>query len=295
MTSSIPKIRIIGRINGIIATVFYLSGFFFNRLSLSGGFENGLIRGIISVVAVFAVSLKTKEPLFTNHQSLYMTLLRMIVFAGACVCAAFSTQLVKVSVFVVVSRTKSLLYSYVGVVLLGNNVDWRTIVAAIISILGVVMVICPGVLGFTTPGQNSLSLDWTASEILGIILTLMYMVLDTAEYALILKMSGNVNPAQMNMYANIGVCILNGLFLVGDHQTRFFVSDIWKYLGIGLSFYFANALYIESSAMESDMSIQATIQTSIAFSVVFDVAFLHVSLSIPNIFGCLSSSEVHYG
>ena len=150
------------------------------------------------------------------------------------------------------------------------------------------MVICPGVLGFTTSGQNSLSLDWTASEILGIILTLIYMVLDTAEYALILKMSGNVNPAQINIYANIGVCILNGLFLVGDHQTRFFVSDIWNYLDIGLSFYFANVLYIESSAMESDMSIQATIQTSIAlFSVLFDVAFLHVSLSIPNIFGCL--------
>ena len=103
MTSSIPRIRLIGRIYGIIAMVFYSSGFFFNRLSLSGGFENGLIRGIFSVVAVFAVSFKTKEPLFTNHQNLHMTLLRMVVFASACVCAAFSTQLVKVSVFVVVS------------------------------------------------------------------------------------------------------------------------------------------------------------------------------------------------
>ena len=89
------------------------------------------------------------------------------------------------------------------------------------------------------------------------------------------------------MYPNIGVCILNGLFLVGDHQTQFLISDIWNYLGIGIGFYFANILYVKSAGMESDMGIQATIQTSIAlFSVLFDVVFLDVTLSIPNLFGC---------
>ena len=112
MPGSVRSIRLLGRVYGMMGMVMFSAGFFLSKQSMSGGFENALIRGLISVIAIFVVTLKTKEPLFTSHESLHFTLLRTIIYAAGVICVAFATKLVKASVFVVVSRTKALLYNY---------------------------------------------------------------------------------------------------------------------------------------------------------------------------------------
>ena len=285
--SFIPKTRFVGRLFCVIGMLNFALAYYFSKVCLSGSLESGLMRGLINVALIYGIAWLSGESLVISYKSSNMVLVRGVVCALAGVCAAIATKLVKLSVFVIVSRTKAILMTYFGVWFLGNKFDYRTLLAAIVSIVGVMFIVAPSMFGFSSGDKNTLEMEWTISEIIGLACTGVFMVMDCLDLVLLVKMSAAVSSAQTNFIMNIILCFMNGVTLTADHSTLFRWDDFWNYLGIGFCFYGAYHFYVESSYLESNSSIQGTLQTTISFfSLIIDVLFLGVTVSLPNIFGC---------
>lgn len=277
-----------GRIFSLISMICFSLNFYFTKISLSGGFENSLARGLVCLVCLYLISLFTKEKLFTTHKETTFVVLRSLLAPFLGISLSFALKFVKLSVFVVVSRTKAILMAYFGVWFLGDKFDYRSIIAAIIGIIGVSLVIAPGIYGFVTEDKNTLAMEWTPGELFGLFLTFVYMIVDCIDYLMLVIISEKNSPDQTNFIYYIFSCLMNGSVLAADHTTTWRTEDIGAYLGMGFSFYLANYLYVEGAALETNIAIQGTLQTSTTlFSVIFDILFLGVRLSMPNIIGCL--------
>lgn len=81
-----------------------------------------------------------------------------------------------------------------------------------LSLLGVILVVSPGLLGLG--GGKGLDLDWTPGEILGVICGFVFVLSDSLSYIMLTKMAGKMSMYQVLFYLNIGITISNGLVMM---------------------------------------------------------------------------------
>ena len=279
--------KTVGRCYVLLSSLIFSLGYFFVRFIPDGAIELGYTRSAISVVLGVIMSKLSQDQLFGSWESYIMASKRAVIGSLASVAINIALKCISLSLFTVFGRMKSLLAIYLGVLFLGNQFRWLTMLLGVFGIFGVTLVIVPGIYGLDDGSGRSLQISWDFIEIVGLGATLAFMVLDVLSAILLIKMANKVSFHEGFTSLQACMALLHSLILLIEGKPLHLNwSTTWYYIPCALCFYVGHIFYNEGARLEPNAGIVAVLQTSIAFfSVMFDLLFLEVHISLVNYIG----------
>jgi len=229
-----------------------------------------------------------KQKIFEDWKLMNMCLARTAFGVITVLMINVGSKLVTLSVFSVITRLQTIILTFLGIYFLGNKFDYRIILAAGISLIGVILVVAPSLFGLS-PGKNGgLELKWTFSEVVGVVCAFIYSITDSCAYIVLTIAAGKASMVQAVIALNIGISLSNGLILMASGQSlQLYWEDAPYYLMIIVGYYLGQVFFTISAKCEPHVGVQAVIQsTFVIFSLLIDVFLMGNAVSIPNYIGC---------
>lgn len=280
---------ILGRFYCLAAAFFFTICLYFIRECKVSAINVNMIRGIGDILIVYFQARIQKKKLFDNWKCCQWSLFRTVFGSISIVGLAIASKLIKISIYAVICRLQGVLLTFLGIIYLGNKFDYRIVIAAFVCLFGVTLVIAPSIYGFKPGRGGDLSLTWTLTEIIGVIMSLVVVFAESFSLLILTKASGFVNSVQSIQFLNIGICLLNGFILLWNPTGfEFHWNEVPYYLGVIFGYWFGQIAYTESAKREKNVGIQGILQSSsVIYALLIDVAIFGVKVSGPNMVGCL--------
>lgn len=275
-----------GRLYGCTAMLIFTFCIHWIKQCRSPPSTTALLRGIGDILLVLAHTQIKKESLFDNWTGVNVCLLRALFGSITVFSINVGSKLVKISVFSVITRLQTVLMTFLGIYFLGNKFSSKVVIAGGLSLLGVTLVVAPGLLGLGS--GSGLELNWTPAEIVGVICAFVFVVSDSLSYIVLTLMAGKVSMYQVVFYLNIGITLSNGLMMIfkGEHLILYW-SDIPYYLCIICGYYFGQLIFTIGAKLEPNVGVQAVLQSMfVIYSLLIDVFLVGNSVSLVNYVGC---------
>lgn len=228
------------------------------------------------------------ESVYPGSQKLFMTVLRSLCLTTAICITFIGVKLISITVWAILNRFQMITLYVASIFFMGIKFDKRVVYAAIISFFGATLVMAPSLYGFEALPGKSFELAWTATDILGVGLAMLWLLVDTTGFTIMTKISGGVSTGQSNFLLNIFLCFAAGLMIViRDGKFAVYWDEVHYYILFVSCYFLGASLQFESSKVEKNMGIQAVLTCFFLLGSLFlEVFFLDTKLTLPNLCGC---------
>jgi drug/metabolite transporter (DMT)-like permease len=280
----------VARVYCFVANILFAVGLFFSRISISQPNTVNLIRGIGCVLGLVLYSKLTGESIMVRDWKKFdWVILRSVITSIPSILTVFAIQHIKISVFAISTRVEMIFIYLLGIKYMGNKFDWKILIAGASCIIGVVLVIAPSLFGLGDPDSNTLELHWTPSEIVGIILLLLWLIVDVLQVLISSKVMGMMTPTQAVFYLNMMITINSSLAIIlTDGKTDFHFSEIPIYIAMVLIMILAQLVISETFRVEKNIGVISVINCNyLVATMILDVIFLGTQVSLVNVVGSL--------
>ena len=198
-----------------------------------------------------------------------------------------SNKLISASVFAVFGRMKTFALIVLGMIMLGNKVSLKVWGLAITSIFGITLVVSPGIYGFAD--EKGLKISWTPLEIVGLITTMVFLLCDSMQSVLMIRMAGSISPHQSIFWIYVVAALMNGLLLGATPFQKTYKWFEYLYaLPFALIFYFGAIMYNQGGKYEKNSGVMALITVIVApISMAIIVLVFGQAVTLINVVGCL--------
>lgn len=278
----------VARVYCFVANALFATGLFFSRVCTSEPYTVNLIRGIGSMVGMIIYSRLTGETIgIRDWLKFDWVLLRSFLSALPPMLTVFVVQHIKISVFAISTRTEMIFVYLLGIKYMGNKFDSRILVAGAFCIFGVVLVIAPSLMGLGDPNTTTLELQWSPSEIVGVILIIFWLVLDVAQILVSSKAMGMMTPTQAVFYINMVITFDSSVGLILTRGSMDFKTDeIPVYLSMVMFLIFAQLVISETFRVEKNLGVISVINCNyLVVTMILDILFLGTRVSFVNVVG----------
>ena len=277
------------RIYAFVAAMVYALALFFIKRCKSSPMTISFIRASSNVILSLIQQYFTKEDYFKGWSSLNWSMARALIAMFSTVLAIYIVRYIKISVFAVMTRLEIIIVFFMGLHFLGNKFDPKILVAGGISIMGVILVISPGLLGLSQDAKDNLELSFTPGELLGLLLTLGWLVTDSSAIIISSKVMGLVSVGQSLIHMNMVIAFTSGIGLTfSSHGPEFRSEDLHLYVGIGICYFIGQMLLSEAYRVDKNPTVITVIGCFYPIScLLLDVIFLGTRPSFVNLCGCI--------
>lgn len=280
--------RVVARVYNFVACIIYALALFFIKRCHSPPMTISFMRGSLNIVFTLIQQYFTKEDYFKGWSSMDWSLTRSVFAMCPTILAIYIVKYIKISVFAILTRLQMIIVFFLGIYFLGTRFDARILLATGVSILGVVLVIAPGVLGLGQSDKDNLNLSFTTEELFGLFLFLFWLLTDSTTIIITSKVMGLVTVSQSVVHMNMIITLVSGIgLLFSPTGLSFNTDDILNYVLIALCYYIGQMLVSESFRVEKNPSILTVIGCNYPIScLLLDVLFIGTRPSTANLLGC---------
>lgn len=279
----------LGRVYALGTQLTYVCSLFILKMCRTDALSLAFYRGMGCCMIVYAISKYKGFSLFVSWDHVGLSSMRSLFGASSIMCAFIANKLVNISVITVVTRLQTIVLTLMGVVLLNNPFDVKILLAGFMSILGVVLVVSPSVLGLAGDSDRGLELQWTIGEILGVLLSVGFVITNSFSYIVLSSAAGRVSIYHLVFYLNMGVCLISSVMMVvrGAH-VEYVVEETVYYILMIIGLFVSQMMFSESARLEKNVGVQAVLQSSsVIYSIFIDVAIMGNSVSVVNVVGVI--------
>ena len=280
----------VARVYCFVANGLFATGLFFSRICTSEPNTVNVIRGIGSLLGMICYSHLTGESIVVGDWKKFdWIILRSVLSAIPPMLTVFVVQHIKISVFAISTRVEMVFVYLLGIKFMGNKFDWRIVIAGASCIFGVILVIAPSLIGLGDPNSNTLELKWTASEIVGIALLILWVVVDIAQILVSSKAMSMMTPTQAVFYLNLMITVDSSFgVIVTNGKMDFKVDEIPAYLCMVIFLIFAQLVISETFRVEKNLGVITVINCNyLVVTMILDIVFLGTKVSFVNVVGSI--------
>ena len=277
--------HIIGRVEALGATILLAFMYYTVQVSSHSAAQLAEIRSIINCGMLGLIALAKKYDFYVNKTSLNQCLVRGF---WAMLSIAFNMQcnkLLSITVFSILSRLNTFGVIFLSVFYMGKDFTWKPVVLALVSFLGVTLVVCPSIYGLGSRDAKGIEFKGTPSEYLGLFTAFMFIATNSMGRVWSSKIANDVGICQSVFYLNLCLGLLYSI-VVGFDPIEWKSSEWANYLLIGVGNLIYQIIFVDSMKRESDPNVTAIIQSSlIIFTMTIDYFLIGEHISVVNVIG----------
>lgn len=276
----------IGRLEAILSSFLGSFTFYFIKVSPLPANQIGYIRALVNLPILLVMSKLTNDPIFGDWERVVKCCTRGLMGMIGNYLMMMSNKLLNITVFSMLSRFNVFGVILLNVLMLGNAFKWLTLLMAVLSVVGVTLVVAPGVLGFSS-GGSGLEFKGTPEEYLGLLTAAGFIAASSFTRVFISSISNDVGLTQSIFFLNMFFCNFCG-FISQWNPMELPYPPIKEAVIVGFLTFIGQIFYTDSMRREPDPSVLAVIQMSgIIFNMSLDFLLLGTQISLINVIGAL--------
>jgi len=281
--------RTVARLYAVLCSICFSVALFAVKVCETDALSAVWIRGIGCLILSIWQVRSAGESLYPGPEKMALALLRVLFLSFGIGIAFIATRLISMTVWAILARFQMLALLIATIVFFGIKFDVRVVYTGILSFFGATLVIAPSLYGFESPPGQTFELTWTTSEIIGLGLLVIWLVVDTVAYTLMTKISSTITNGQGNVMLNCGLCLMSGvMILFRDGKFNFYWHEIHIYAFFIVVYFLGSSLLFESSKAEKDMGILSVLNCSFLItSLILEMIFYKTQFTLPNFCGCV--------
>ncbi len=261
----------------------------FIKISKSDGKSMMLVRGVTGTLLSVGHAKLEGEALFRGWQTAAMAINRGMLLAVSLGAFNISIKLVSMSLLAILSRLQLVVLMIASVVVQRYPFNIKVVVAGLLCLLGVMLVVAPGLLGFGNLAENQkLAMNWSRDEIVGLVCIVFWVFWDSGSFLYLSKVASKMNMAETQINSHICLSIYAAIWItLTDGMPVLYWSDVPLYFAMSICFYFGLLLMTQSFRMEKNVATQSIMTSVVALSTfVLDFLFLDTRFAWINWVGC---------
>ena len=278
----------LGRLEGLISTLFNGLALFCIKASPYSAKEVIFFRGIINVVILYCQATINKDDLFVGWQTIRKCLTRGLYGMISVYFMVLSNKRLSLSVHTVLGSLNVFVVILMNTIHLGNRLKIISVFMAVTAIIGVLLVIQPGVFGLGSVDGKGLDLKWTITEFLGLLASGCYILSSSMARVYTANISKEVGMVQNVFYLNLCLTLLSAILIILE-PIQYPLMSMTEVIGVAVFAYLFQVVNDDAMKREPDTAIIAILQNKVILvSLCLDVMFLGSSVSLPNLIGIAS-------
>ena len=274
-----------GRIMMLTSQVVFSFAVLFLKLSKSDGMTLMFIRAVSGIFLTALHARLQGEQLFREWRTVEMAVNRGMIVAVSLTAFSIAIKLISLSLWAILSRLQLVVLMVASVMVQGNPFNLKVVLSGLLSLIGVVLVISPGLLGLDDLGNSGkLALSGSKEEIIGLAAFAVWLFWDSGSVLYLSKIASQISLIEAQFFFHVCLSIFSTLWIIQSSGSPIlYWNDSLYYIGMSLCYYLALLLMTQSFRVEKNVATQSIMMSVFSLcTFIIDYFVLDTRFSLVN-------------